>query len=198
MGTSGASIRNQIDAAVLARFQGINGTGNYVTNLSATDCVRLFRKAPFTFAEIPEVSINSIDEDTTQGPLVKNGMGAQTGSWQRDLKYEVYIAVSEKAVLDANGNVVYQSNGSPQWQAGGSGDSNLVIQFLKDAFADFDFALGVDRFWTVAGTRLALNTVPGKNSMIYDHDEFYIGLGCYEFTIQYRIPAFSPNTVAVS
>jgi hypothetical protein len=164
---SGASIRSQIVAAVLARLEGINATGNYITSVGTGD-IRVWRTTPFQFDDTPEISITDPDEEIEQ---------YTGGIWTPKIDFEIFVAAG--ANLDL-----------------GSSDSSYnVAQYLKDVFADLTFALGVDRYWTVNGTRLAYDTVPGKNNVLLEQTEEIMGLGIFRFSVKYRMKSFSPNTL---
>ena len=170
MASTGSSVRNQIVAAVLARIQGIDGTGNYVTSVGTNDA-RIWRRGQFTFGELPELTIND-------GPVETMIQERPLGVWTFTLPFEIWMGVG----------VNLQT---------ASDSTQDCLQYTRDAMADIIFAIGVDRFWTVNGVRLALNTVPGESEIgSVDQSENVICLGLYKFTIQYRTPPFSPNTVA--
>lgn len=168
MGTSGASVRNQLVAAVLARVQGINATGDYVTNLGTND-VRVWRKVPFQYSDLPEVSIMDGDEEVSYGPPL--------GVWTNELKFEIVAAIGQNL-------------------ATGGKESIDVMQYMRDALADLLFALGVDRHWTVGGQRLALDTIVTDSQLYADQEEVYAAIGIFKFSLKYRIKPFAPNNVA--
>lgn len=64
-----------------------------------------------------------------------------------------------------------------------------VRKMIRDIYT----AIGVDRKWTVTGAPLAVDTLPGSDSMGVDHAGTKTGGAVVKFKIRYRTKAWKPD-----
>jgi hypothetical protein len=72
--------------------------------------------------------------------------------------------------------------------------SSAVAEDVRKCLADLYKAIGVDRFWTVSGTRLAFQTHPGSDEFTVQQNGTALAGFVLRFTVKFRTTNFDPYT----
>lgn len=163
------SLWQRLFNAVKERFQEIRVPNGYQSNIGA-QCFawRDLSRSPFTAADLAE----SIGGFTIKDTRRESGVG---GQWAKLGRHEHRLTIEISAASFASAT-------SPP------------DNFARTMLADMDRCIGRDRYWEIAGVKLARETLPVEDVIEVAHAGDRLVIVRKTFTIVFVTALFDPDT----